>query len=171
MTKFKALSMMEILNRFNSNSKTIIKDTRVLVLKYHHYNYNCFGYAMNYFDWLDLNNFYNLEDSDDDFDALNDMFEQCCDELEENYGLRRVKDANAPLKKNEYLIAFRVGFDDFHFARLLSDGTWSHKPGGNYIREMGEEEFYDAWCPDREYPYVSNIGYFVVDRKKKFYKD
>ena len=54
------------------------------------------------------------------------------------------------LLSGERMIAFRIGADDFHFARQNSDGTWTHKPGNSYIREMSKEELLsDAWSTHR----------------------
>lgn len=157
------------IKKYNSNSDVIIKDTKSLVLSYHQEGYNCFGYAMNYFDWLDLDSFwYNDEE---DYEELSDIFEECCQELERRFELRRVWDPETRVGANEYLIAFRIGFDDFHFVRRLSDGTWSHKPGHNHIRHMSEEELLsDCWGDYDTCKYVSDIGYFIVNRKNKFYK-
>jgi hypothetical protein len=61
------------------------------------------------------------------------------------------------------MIAFRIGADDFHFARKNSDGIWTHKPGVNTIREMTEEELFDvAWSKHRNCPYISEIAFFAV---------
>jgi hypothetical protein len=160
------------LQKHNSNSKTIIKDTPG-VLKYPRIDYNCFGYALGYYDWLDLDAFFNIADSktNSNIEELNAIFEDCCMELEERYQLTRVYNINTlKLNNNQHLIAFRIGYDDFHFCRLGSDGIWSHKPGGNYIRTMEEKEFIEAWCPHRSYPYISNIGYFIVEKGSKWYE-
>ena len=171
MNKYYRYKTEDLLRRHTSNSDVIMKDAPG-VKRYLIGTYNCFGYAMGYYDWLDLESFYYLADEDENYDALDEMFEDCCVELEDRYNLTRIYDANVitSLRKDEHIIAFRVGFDDFHFARLNSDGTWSHKPGGNYIRNMSEEEFHDAWCPNRCYPYVSDIAYFIV-RKGVFGND
>lgn len=172
MNKYYRYRAEDLLRRHTSNSDVIMKDAPG-VKRYDISDYNCFGYAVGYYDWLDLDNFcYLADDEGGNYDALDEMFEDCCFELEDSYGFTRIHDANVipPLRKDEHIIAFRVGFDDFHFARLNSDGTWSHKPGSNYIRNMDEEEFFDAWCPNRCYPYVSDIAYFIV-RKGAFGND
>jgi hypothetical protein len=170
MTKQKREFYLDEIRQYNSNSETIIKDAPG-VLRYSRFDYNCFGYAVNFYDWLDIESFIYLADKyEDDFDILNNMFEDCCDELEDRYGLRRCRSTDVHLEANEHLIAFRVGFDDFHFARLNSDGLWTHKPGSGYIREMTEFEFNTAWCPTRTYPYVSDIAYFIVGKGTNFYE-
>ena len=171
MNKYFYVRNMRILRENNHNSDVILKDAPG-VARYAHGTYNCFGYALGYYDWLDLDNFYCMDDLDVNFDTLNEMFEDCCIELEDRYELTRVYDPDTTKlnHKTEHLIAFRVGFDDFHFARLNSDGTWSHKPGGNYIRNMDDEEFNGAWCPNRCHPYVSETAYFIVRKNHKWYE-
>lgn len=159
------------LREHNSNYQVIIKDTRKQVLNYSRYAYNCMGFALGIFDWLNLESF-----RDDgyyqDEEWLKETFEDCCQELEEVYHLRRLKRpvVDSP---EERVIAFRIGFDDFHFARLNSDGTWSHKPGRNYIRPLTDEEIDGApWCKqERICPYISEIAYFAVpvNRKEEYY--
>jgi hypothetical protein len=159
---------MMVLRKYNSNHEVILKDAPG-VAKYYYTTYNCFGYAMGYYDWLDLESFYIIEEEDED--DLICMFEDCCNELSSRYGLRPVF-PHWELEKDEHLIAFRVGYDDFHFARKNSDGTWTHKPGSNFIRKMSEEEFNSEWCPSRECPYISPIAYFAVKTGGyKWYED
>ena len=99
-----------------------------------------------------------------DYEYLKDIFEDCCQELIWKYNLRRLSSSQEQLKTNERMIAFRIGADDFHFVRKNSDGTWTHKPGQNYIRKMSEEELLsDAWSEDtRIYSYISEIAFFAV---------
>ena len=61
----------------------------------------------------------------------------------------------------------RIGYDDFHFARLGSDGIWTHKPGHSTIREMSEAElFSDAWSKEsRNCPYISEIVFFTIKER------
>ena len=67
------------------------------------------------------------------------------------------------LTEDERMIAFRIGANDFHFVRKNSDGTWTHKPGCDYILEMSEDELFDvAWGRHRSCPYVSDIAFFAV---------
>lgn len=144
MNAFNRYENIREIRKYNSNHSILIKDAPG-IQKYGMWTYNCFGYALGYYDWLDLHSFSWLESEEyaTEDDLLN-MFEDCCAELEDRYQLTRVYDANIKLPSNQHLIAFRVGYDDFHFARRNSDGTWSHKPGRNYIRPMSEEELFGA---------------------------
>lgn len=150
-----------------SNFKTVMKDTNNSIVIANQYSYNCMSYALGVFDsWLSIqafDNSYVYEDDKIDYDYLKEVFWDCCVELEERFAVRRLIGPKDKLKKNERMIAFRIGADDFHFARKNSDGTWTHKPGAKTIREMTEEELLgDAWSKHRNFPYISEIAFFAV---------
>ena len=151
-----------------SNFKTVLKDTNNSIVLADQYGYNCMSYAFGIFDdWLVLrsfeNSFVDFEEEDIDYVYMQDVFYNCCEELEEKFAVRRVADPDVELAINERLIAFRIGADDFHFARRNSDGIWTHKPGGNTIREMTEEELLgEVWSDYRAYPYISEVAFFII---------
>ena len=153
-----------------SNFETVMKDTNNNLVTADEDCYNCMSYALGVFDdWLGLDTFdfsfteEDNENEDIDYELLNEIFFACCIEIEDNFNVRRLIDSSSPIEEDERLIAFRVGANDFHFARKNSDGTWTHKPGCGYIREMPEEElFSEAWCTQRRYPYISEIAFFAV---------
>ena len=155
-----------------SNFKTVMRDTNNSLVVANQYNYNCMSYALGVFnEWLGIrafNDSFSYDDDDIDYEYLNDVFYDCCLELEERFSVRRISGPTAKLEINERVIAFRIGADDFHFVRRNSDGTWTHKPGGNYIREMSEDElFSDAWSEaSRSYPYISEIAFFAVKMQR-----
>jgi hypothetical protein len=153
-----------------SNFKTVMKDTNNNLVTADQNDYNCMSYALGVFnDWLRIDafkySFVDEEYEEVDYDCLEDVFNDCCAEIEYKFAVRRLTGPTASIKENERMIAFRVGADDFHFARRNSDGIWTHKPGGNYIREMSEDElFSEAWCKRaRLYPYISEIAFFAVE--------
>ena len=155
-----------------NNLDTVIKDTNNKLITSDQHDYNCMSYAFGIYDeWLYLNCFDNSYDYNDesnvDLEYLDDVFEDCCYELENRFKVRRLKDSEAILNADERMIAFRIGADDFHFARKNSDGTWTHKPGCNYIREMTEDELLGkAWSEDsRPFPYISEIAFYAVKVK------
>lgn len=155
-----------------NNLDTVIKDTNNKLITSDQYNYNCMSYAFGIYDeWLYLNCFDNSYDynneSSVDLEYLDDVFEDCCYELENRFNVRRLENSEAILNADERMIAFRIGADDFHFARKNSDGTWTHKPGCNYIREMTEDELLGkAWSEDsRPFPYISEIAFYAVKVK------
>lgn len=152
-----------------SNFKTVLKDTNNGIIIADQYLYNCMSYAFDVFDdWLGLRSFENsfvYDDDEDgiDYEYMHDVFCNCCIELEERFAVRRVAGPDVELAANERLIAFRIGADDFHFARRNSDGVWTHKPGGMYIREMSEDELFgDVWSVYRNCPYVSEVAFFII---------
>lgn len=148
-----------------SNYRAVMKDTGGRIVKYPTDAYNCMGYAFGIYDWLDIDAFFETDNIDD----MNDCLYDCAAELEERYGCRRIKHPKA-ITKHERVIAMRVSEDDFHFARLNSDGTWTHKPGFWTIRNMTEEELYsDAWCDYRHCPYISEIIFFAVKIRQENY--
>ena len=155
-----------------SNFKTVMKDTNNNLVTANQYDYNCMSYALGVFDKrLILNAFESsryYKDNTVDYNHLKNVFLACCKELENKYAVRPLSNPYAELAENERMIAFRIGATDFHFARQNSDGTWTHKPGGNHICEMSEEELLsDAWCKEtREFPYVSSIAFYAVQIKK-----
>ena len=126
------------------------------------------SYAFDVFDnWLGLRSFeHSFVDNygyDIDYEYMEDVFYNCCIELEERFVVRRVAGPHIELAANERLIAFRIGADDFHFARRNSDGVWTHKPGGMHIREMSEDELFgDMWSDYRAYPYISEVAFFII---------
>jgi hypothetical protein len=150
-----------------SNFETVMKDTNNNLITADEVDYNCMSYAFGVFDdWLGLDAFdHSFAENDDiDYELLNDIFFACCDEIEDNFNVRRLINSIEPIEEDERIIAFRIGADDFHFARKNSDGTWTHKPGWGYIHEMPEEELFgEAWCANsRTYPYISEIAFFAV---------
>ena len=156
-----------------SNYKTVLKDTKGNVTRHSDWDYNCASYAFGIFDnWVNLDawrclieecdDFYDLS-SNEQYDILEEMFQECCAEIASKFPCRQISEPEAA-KPQERVIAFRVGFDDFHFARLNSDGVWTHKPGASHIRVMSETELYSSygWCLNRTYPYVSSVAFFAV---------
>ena len=155
-----------------SNFKTVLKDTNNRLISADGYDYNCMSYAFDIYDeWLELDSFAHscdLEEDDYvDYDALDKVFFDCCQEIVERFNARRLETECDELKENERLIAFRVGGDDFHFARKNSDGTWTHKPGSNYIREMSIYELKsDMWSEHRDFPYISEVAFFAIKTER-----
>ena len=151
-----------------SNFKTVMKDTNNSLVIADQFGYNCMSYALSIFDsWLHIDafehSFAENNYNEVDYELLDNVFYDCCIELEKRFAVRRLSGPNANLTENERMIAFRIGADDFHFARKNSDGTWTHKPGRDYIRTMSEDELFDvAWCKHRHCPYISDIAFFAV---------
>lgn len=150
-----------------SNFETVMKDTNNRLIYAEQWDYNCMSYALGvYDDWLEPTAFAHSFNQNNkiDYEAMECVFRLCCKEIEERFAVRRLTGPYVELAENERMIAFRIGADDFHFARRNSDGVWTHKPGTNYIREMSEDELLGAcWCiSSRTYPYESEVAFFAV---------
>ena len=152
-----------------SNFQTVLKDTNNNIISADQYDYNCMSYAFNIFDeWLVLDSFTSSyiwgEETDCvDYEYLAKVFFDCCQELIDRFNARRLMSVDDVIGEDERMIAFRIGGDDFHFVRKNSDGTWTHKPGSNYIREISEDELLSSsWSDYRQFPYVSEIAFFAV---------
>lgn len=144
-----------------SNFKTVLQDTNEDITYFEEEDYNCMGYALGTFEWEELNSFDVIEEGD--FDSLEDVALACAEELSDYFEYLRRIDEPEDVTENEYAIAFRIGYDDFHFLRQTSDGIWTHKPGPCVIQNISEEEVEgSAWCIHRTYPYISTIYYFAV---------
>ena len=151
-----------------SNYDTVLRDTNNAIITEDDGYYNCMSYALGIFnDWLLVRDIcYEYEGdrfNEEDMADLQDNAYNCAMELENLWGCRRLKTEYDALQEGERVIAFRIGFDDFHFARKNSDGNWTHKPGCGTIRAMSREELYgDEWCSYRCCPYISDVYFFAL---------
>ena len=157
------------------NFSNVCKDTGNAIITHDDMWYNCFGYAIGTYDWEDCEDF--IDYSEFSYAALKDLSEEYM--LNENlmimldYLLERFTTARrifciSDATSAERVIAMRVGLDDFHFARLGSDGIWTHKPGRGCVREMTDEEFWsDCWCRETAFHYTSEIILIALPKEGK----
>ena len=153
-------------------------------------NVNCFGYALNVNQYLDLINqngidvFPNssLNITEEDVEVI---YVPVVMYVTQSLGksIRLIDDYNSPIFEDEYRIAFRVGnlynvdisTSDFHFLRQNNNVTWSHKVG-----ESGSNTLVNTYNPNKwswnkflftlnnmtqeniSYYYDSKIYYFAV---------
>ena len=153
--------------------------------------WNCYGFATHKADWRTVSD--RDEDNNGDFkypeDYLyeEDKYEYECefleygyerDEIEDMYqksldmGAENILRSNPELTRidNEFaagphmdVIAFRVSYDDFHFARKMPDGRWYHKMGGNRVTRAAG--FDSIWREDEmNCAYLSRTVYFSAPR-------
>ena len=150
-----------------SNYRSVLKDTDKQILRFSRHEYNCMGYALGSYEWEYLENFRwtSLDDETGELDMeiMGDILHDCVYEILKRCGYVRLINSPKDIVKGERVIAFRLSETDFHWARLGSDGIWTHKPGSGVIKEMTEQELYGEWCPDRADPYISEIVYFAVE--------
>ena len=151
------------------NYNTVLRDTNNAIIDTIDDSYNCMGYALGTFEWEDLDSFIYCGDlpNKQSKRLTKRSFKACRRELIRDYKLRPISSPKRA-RANERVIAMRIGADDFHFARLNSDGTWTHKPGKTHIRVMTTEELYEkkGWSRHRIHPYSSKIAFFAIRRDR-----
>lgn len=118
-------------------------------------DYNCGGYALKTFDWVDFS-------SPSYFDNAAQQVDELCRVLPE---WERCDDFSDP-RHYDY-VAFRCGRDedweDFHFLRLWRNGTWHGKAGGGDIHKV--EDVFAPWKRSDGKIYNGEI-YFLRKRKR-----
>lgn len=117
---------------------------------------NCMGYALRINEWLAPYS----RDFGDRMEAFSteDMVAVLIDE----YKLTPVTKGQMVLGK-EY-VAFRRGFEDFHFVRRLPTGQWKHKQGRTKITDIKKTEvFNDYWSYDGPREYKSKLYIFEAN--------
>lgn len=115
--------------------------------------YNCAGYALGCFSWYCPFNYHEPD------------VEENVTKILQDFGNVRVVRSEKELEDNEYLIAFRTNYRDFHFMKKAKNGHWYEKQGGHpSIFNVKEEEvFSKAWCSYRsDGGYTSRITLFAV---------
>lgn len=147
------------------------------------FEYNCLGYALNIFLWVNLrgsaevdyySEFLNGTLSSEEYNILLEQgwLEDLLN-LTENkmrlvaYGEEEINKFNfEEIKENEYLVYFRLGrnleqdiFTDFHFVKEKKEGLF-HKPGSYAIRAF-EDDILKPWSFGSMI-YDGNIYLFAV---------
>lgn len=117
---------------------------------------NCMGYALGINKWLRVGYF-----------GTDSSPYEMAKWLIDTYGLKPVKRSEMVLGK--VYIVFRLGYDDFHFARRSADGHWRHKPGWCHVRPISEKEvFGPAWtkntCSYTSRPFLFELPSGKVQR-------
>lgn len=125
-------------------------------------SFNCGGYALETFDWYCpsyLYGYLRTKEEKERFSAK--AVRYMLDEFDD---LRVINDVDE-LKDDEYAIAFRVGYDDFHYVKRADNGVWYHKSGGNpKIRRMKKDiVFGEEWVNplDSSCTYDSKVVLFA----------
>ena len=142
---------------------------------------NCLAYALGEDEWMYVGGSPGAV-GNYDVDHVAGMLMD--DMTESGRSIRPIDSYDSPIEKDEYRIALRTSYDDYHFMVQHSDGTWSHKPGflksrrieGNNPSEVSwdlpqiNEVAYYLWGVIIENGCISNyydseIRYFAVSRK------
>ena len=132
--------------------------------------YNCMGFALNTFNWECLYDFEYTYDNDFEFliKERNAVCRNCVDEIlslsnKQGYPLIREVNSEVDLQDGEYLMAFRIAADDFHFMRRMPDGRWFEKCGSTILRECTDKVFDNEWnCITGKINYDSDIYLFAA---------
>lgn len=109
-------------------------------------DYNCAGYALGTFSWYcpddeEHSPFWTLHGRTREYrvSAIQKM-------LDEFPNLRLIKNIDE-CADNEYVIAFRLAKDDFHYIKRGFNKVWYHKRGGGRIERISQDEVFDkTWC-------------------------
>ena len=105
-------------------------------------DYNCGGYALETFDW-----YRPRIESLRCTRKAGATIESCVDFMLEDFPNLRKAESIDDVKENEYLIAFRLGEDDFHFLKRAKNHHWYHKRGASYYIDTIKQEqvFSTTW--------------------------
>ena len=115
--------------------------------------YNCGGYALGCYSWY-CPFAHQVRD-----------FEKNVNQILKDFRNTRLVDNIQDLMPNEYMIAFRLSSDDFHFMKRSKNGVWREKRGGQFeIRVVPKSiVFGEVWSPDRwDNGYRGKIAFFAV---------
>lgn len=161
------------------NYQELLRETTHRVMVKDCDRYNCGGFALGLFNWYRPYDYYNDWDDDaqddDIWDIRNDIangydYDDGCTEIarimvgfmEKEGVCRRIHDSSE-LRKGEYLVAFKASYDDFHYARRLSNGRWFHKMGWSEIEEVTEKQVYSyEWWNSMACEYAGDLFLLAV---------
>ena len=115
--------------------------------------YNCGGYALGCYSWYCP------------FSHQVRDFEKNVNQILKDFPNVRLIDNIQDLMPNEYMIAFRLSQDDFHFMKRSKNGVWREKRGSqSEIRIVPKSVvFGEVWSPHRyDNGYRGEIALFAV---------
>ena len=115
--------------------------------------YNCGGYALGCYSWY-CPFAHQVRD-----------FEKNVNQILKDFRNTRLVGNIQDLMPNEYMIAFRLSSDDFHFMKRAKNGIWREKRGGqSEIRIVPKSiVFGEVWSPHRcDNGYRGKIALFAV---------
>lgn len=105
-------------------------------------DYNCGGYALGTFNWFCPYGSY-AEDTllgrRSKETTLKNFTKYILLTFEERIRLiSKVEEKT----KDEYVIAFRIGYEDFHFMKRGDNGVWYHKPAAIQFAELKRQKYF-----------------------------
>lgn len=109
------------------------------------FDYNCGGYALKTNNWYCPSAFCEIISRNSSEVNSNIIAYYCKKEILDSIdGIREIKNISE-LKENEYGIAFKACYRDFHFCKF-ENGIWSHKMGiGEIEALLPEQVFSKKW--------------------------
>jgi hypothetical protein len=181
-------SEKEVLNMYFDNCIAKVRKDKNSILKeigndfanMDYDRYNCGGFALGLTIWYKPYN-YDLADKVDDIrddycEGYIDYLE-CCETLSDIYVnyMTKEPDCREILKENElrddeYLVAFKASWDDFHYARKIGE-NWYHKMGSSKVQRISEEEVYsNEWWAGMPCNYCGDLRLLAI-KKPNFKQD
>lgn len=115
--------------------------------------YNCAGYALGCYSWY-CPFAHQVRD-----------FEKNVNQILKDFPNVRKIESSQDLLPDEYMIAFRLSPDDFHFMKRAKNGVWREKRGSqSEIRIVPKSVvFGEVWSPHRyDGGYRGKIAFFAV---------
>ena len=115
--------------------------------------YNCGGYALGCYSWY-CPFAHQVRD-----------FEKNVNQILKDFPNVRLINNTQDLMPNEYMVAFRLSQDDFHFMKRGKNGVWREKRGNQFeIRIVPKSVvFGEVWSPHRyDNGYQGEIAFFAV---------
>lgn len=108
-------------------------------------NANCYGYAFNTDDWLQIEG----------------KLKYGYQELMENFPNIKYVSKNEMVLGKRY-IAYRYGVDDFHFMVRDEKGHWRHKQGNTPVKPISTKQVFSKQWTNSFTTYNSKIHLFEV---------
>lgn len=123
--------------------------------------YNCGGFALKTFDWVDFDFF----DDERDIDTL---IKKCMAKIKKRIKGFKVIQSYKDIPESIPVIGFRIAIcdsfpRDFHFV-IREDGFWKHKMGGRKP-ELVYFNIDELWPGGWDWNYNSEIVWFIKEEK------
>lgn len=115
--------------------------------------YNCGGYALGCYSWYCP------------FTHQVRDFKKNVNQILKDFHNTRLIDNIQDLMPNEYMVAFRLSQDDFHFMKRSKNGVWREKRGSQLEIHIVPKSvvFGEVWSPHRyDNGYRGKIAFFAV---------
>lgn len=161
------------------DGKVLLRNTGCEVMTTWTTSYNCGSFALGIFDrWYRPYNPYDVSgcavhEWQEDYDEGVITYDECCNGIADimiDYMVSTLPNVRAiahssQLKEDEYLVAFKAAYDDFHYARRMDNGEWFHKMGYTDIEKISEDDVYDdGWWEEFACEYCGDLRFLAVKK-------